>query len=781
MDHDPSRDDLQGLMQAALSDVAQTMKLPGLEHPVQIVRDSLGVPHIRATSSHDAFFAQGFVHAQDRLWHMDMDRYRAYGRLAELMGPQALEQDRLWRRMRLGASAEDDFETITPQTAAMMRAYSDGVNAYLSTRPTLPAEYRLLGLAPQPWRPWDGMAAFKGRHVMMGVFDQKLWRATVARAIGAEGLQKLYQVPQHGERLIVPPGAEFDGELGAVLSSADFGYLDVLGPDDGLSGSNNWVVSGERTASGQPLMAGDPHRGAEVPNVYYQNHLTCDDFDVIGMSFPGLPGFPHFGHNPHVAWCITHTGADVQDLFVERFDPRDPARYVFQDGFKYATWLTETLYVRGGEPETLDVVLTHHGPVIIGDPASGHAITMRTTSTAGPYTGFDCFLPMMRAQSAEELEEAVRGWIDPVNNLLFADRKGTIGYRTRGLLPVRHALNAWVPVPGWTGEHEWQGTVPFEEMPVIKNPPQGAIVTANNRVVDSDYPHYIGLEFAADSRARRIQERLNIEEAITPAMMTAIHSDVLSIPATQFLKLLPDLAPRSDLGRRAKAMLAGWSGHMDKDRPEPLIYSLMREDLVRALLQPILGPLYNDALQATNKGGLSLFARLRSRVMRLALEGDTTLLPSGRSFQDLLAESLDRALLEAAGSLGEDLTRWRWGDVHRLQSQHPLSVVLPDAGRQMSPPARPMSGDTDTVQAASFQPPTHFSVTGTSVARYLFDLANWDDSGWVVPLGTSGNAASPHFMDQSEAWQAHELHPMLYSWERIEAAAESRQQLLPPS
>ncbi|MFZ5817481.1 MAG: penicillin acylase family protein [Bacillota bacterium] len=756
-----------------------TVRLPGLEAPVEVWRDPEGVAHIRARSPGDAFFAQGYAQAQDRLWQMDYDRRRAYGRWAEWVGPAGLAQDRLMRRLRLGATARPDYQQLRPESRAMLESFAAGVNAFLASTDRLPAEYRLLGAEPERWEPWDSLAIFKVRHVAMGVWEVKLWRARLLKAVGPEAVARLYPSTQPGELLILPPGATYSGPVGDALAELQQALegLSWLREEEG--GSNSWVAAGSRTASGKPLLAGDPHRAADLPGPYYPNHLACDAFDVTGLSFPGVPGFPHFDHNQRVAWSITHTGADTQDLFIERFDPADPSRYRFRGAWREAERVEEQILVRGGEPEALTVTLTHHGSVVAGSPAGGWGLSLQYTATDGINRGFDCFLPMLTARTGPELEEAMRGWVDPVNNLLWADLDGRIGYRTRGMVPVRHRLNRWAPVPGWTGEHDWQGVIPFEAMPHQSDPEGGIFVTANNRVVDESYPYYIGSDFAAEHRARRITQLLQQEQPLTPAAMAAIHADLLSLPARSFLGLLDQIDARSDRGREALALLRAWDGWMAPDEPAPAIYSALRAELIDRLLRPLLGPLAEEAFAAVAGGGARLIARLRPYLWGYAAADDRRLLLPGATWPELLSASLERAVQLLEDRLGPDPARWRWDRLHQLHPVHPLAPLFPGAAALLNPPPVPLGGDADTVQAAGFVPGTGFRVSITSVARYCFDLSDWDRSGWVLPYGVSGHPGSPHYADQAEAWASHRLLPMRYSWERIEQEAAQVQRLVP--
>jgi len=754
--------------------------LNGLKASVNLFRDDLGIAHIKADNSADAFFAQGYIHAQDRLWQMDQDRIKAQGRLAEYVGQTGVAQDQLMRRFRLYETAKLDYERVQPNTRAMLDAYAAGVNAFIELGTDLGAEFDLLNIKPEPWKPWDGLAVYKIRHVMMGVWEGKAWRAKLINQVGPERLLKLYPGPRQGDLLMIPPGTLFTGQVQSMLDelTAAMSEVDWLRYDAG--GSNNWVVSGERTASGKPIMAGDPHRAIEVPGVYYQNHVACDQFDVIGLSFPGLPGFPHFGHSERVAWCITHVGADSQDLFVERFDRDDPSRYLFKDEWLKAEVRQETILVRDADPVTITLTITHHGSVIAGNPASGRALAMRYTATLDHNPGWDTLLPMLTARSADEFESTMRDWVDPVNNLLYADVDGAFGYRMRGWVPKRTRLNAYLPVPGWTGEHEWQGMIPFEEMVAARNPAAEFVATANARPMGPDYPHYIALDFANDFRIRRIVDLITTKhDKFIASDMADIHRNVNSVAAVEFLDQLDLLQPTTPNGQLAKQQLETWSGDMRPDLAAPLIYNTLRECAVEMLLTPILGPLTHEAFHTAGRGAPAMLDLLRGRMVRLAATDDRSLLTPGLTWSDLFSKALDIAASQLVDLHGPDLSLWQWGTAHQVKTTHSLSVLFPDKADLLNPPPLPVGGDADTVQSASYTYSTGFTVTAASVARYVFDLSNWEACAWSVPGGTSGHPLHPHFNDQIGAWQHSDLLPMRYSWARIESESRIKQKLEP--
>lgn len=774
-----TRDALRG----AIPVLGGTLRLVGLDGPVEIVRDSLGIPHVKAESSHDAFFAQGFVTAQDRLWHMEYDRRRAMGRWAEYVGPSGVDQDRLMRKFGLARSAQRDWASLNDETRAMLDAYAQGVNAFIATTRVLPIEYELVDGRPETWEPWHSLAIFKVRHALMGSLGNKLWRLRIMKTLGPEWVTKLR--PGSGEEapLVVPPGVSFADVPDGCDESADLmTLLQGLGEID--SGSNNWVLTGSKTASGKPLLAGDPHRALDTPNVYYQNHLTCPEFDAIGYSFVGTPGMTHFAHNQSVAWGVTTANSDQKDLFVERFKPGDPTEYEYQGEWLQAERHTETISVRGGEPVDVDVTVTRHGPIVVGDPKNGLALSLAYAAITEPNRTFECFLPMLRARTVAELDEAKRRWVDPDNNFVMADTEGTIGYLTRGQVPVRSLANAWMPAPGWDGEHEWQGLIPFEEMPRARDPEQGFIATANQRVVGNDYPRHLSLDWSAPHRAQRIYARLGPLTGATKADMTSVHADKISIPSRAFVALAQALAPADAASAEARDRLLAWDGTMGPDDVGATIYAAFREQVTAAILAgEQFTPLVESQGRFEMKGApaTSLATRLRPAVYALLVKRDTSVLPAGETWETLGAKALAAAVAWLGEALGADQTGWQWAKLHRTAPHHTLSAAFPEYADLLDPPSVGVGGDSDTPQAGSFAAADgkDFTLASMSVTRYCFDLSDWDNSGWTSPLGASGHPGSPHYADQVAAWSAQQLHPMLYSWDRIEADAETRQRLEP--
>lgn len=777
-------------LEAALPDTTTTQRLAALHQSVDIFRDHWGIPHIRAADEHDVFFAQGFVTAQDRLWHMDYDRHRALGRWAEFVGATGLREDRLMRTFRLERAAKADYAVSSPQAQAMLDAYTAGVNAFMETTSTLPIEYTILDTSPEPWENWHCLAVYKVRNMLMGTFEMKLWRARLALAIGPDKAAALFKGYPQGALLTMPPGETYQGpsldgfdELAAVAAE-----LNWLGEVDG--GSNAWVISGERTASGLPLVAGDSHRVLDTPNVYYQVHMTCPRFRVTGYAVPGVPGAPHFSHTEYVGWGMTHGYADYQDLYIERFrhSPGE-LEYAHQDAWLPAEVSEETIHVRQAEAESLQVVATQHGSIIASDPQQGYGVAFCHTGTQSGTPWPDAVYQLLVATSADEAEEALREWTEPVNNVVYADIHGEYGYRYRGRIPIRAMSNAWRPVPGWTGEHEWNGLIPFEAMPHVRNPQAGYVVTCNNGVTGDDYPYYINTYFGADFRARRVTQRLQElpKGAAGISDMALVHADRESIPAKAFQSILRQCQASESV--KAEPRLAAacerllqWDCRMHRTSVEATIYAVMRTHVCNHILEAALGPLAGEALGAGGVAGRGAPAHANQIIFRAiaAMEkNDTSPLPSGATWPELVISALRCALDELTERLGQDMQHWTWDQIHYTRPRHPLSRVFPELANLLDPPPVPADGDQDTPQQGGFSPTDRCVLISMSVNRYIHDPSDWRRSRWIVPLGASGHPGSPHFADQAGLWSDVETIPQYWDWHDIQSNCETQQILLP--
>lgn len=778
---------------------------------VTVRRDRWGIAHVEAPSAEAAFAAQGWVAADDRIWQMEWDRRRALGRWAEVVGMAGAREDAFFRRLGLAAISQADYAALDERTQAMCEAYARGVNRWLATHEdALPAEFDHHPAPPEPWEPWHCVAVYKLRHIFMGTLTRKLWRGRIMAQAGPEAVMATVGDVEADAAMVPGEGPRPDLLAGAAsvldACAADMAALAAAMDSDGAS--NSWALGGERTASGKPLLAGDPHRGIEFPNVYHQCHLRCDEFDAIGMGFPGVPGFPHFGHNAEVAWGITHGMCDDTDVYVEHFAVPDgdataagsPAasgavgaagRQVpagsggLHDGEARLSdgtpvqWRYETLDIRDEGTVELQCGSTPRGPVVLGDPADGVALSMQWTGMFGSDTTLDALWPMLVAGSTAELVEAVRPWVLPVNNLLAADRAGSIAFKIRGRVVERSPASRWTPVPG-TAEFAWDGLepVPFEDLPEWTDPERGFLVTANNRTADGG--PYISLDFAGPSRHDRICELLTPMTGATAADMSAVHGDVTSLVAPSVLGLISEYAVECghELSHTLLDMLAAWDQRMSADSAPATIYAVVKRRLIEAIVERLgiagaqLGAAgWPPAAEASRMAAGAATRMLCERNLDVVPGLDN---PIGRRMA--ASACVDETAAELTQRLGDDPQAWTWGKVHRMASPHPLASALP-AARDLHPPVDGCAGDGDTVRQGGTAPETGERAIHGSVARYAFDLGDWDSSGWVVPHGVSGVRNSGHDLDQRQAWLNCELLPMAYSPEAVASTTEHEHEI----
>jgi penicillin amidase len=661
---------------------------------------------------------------------------------------------------------------MDPHTKDVFDAYAAGVNAFITSGDALPVEYRITRLEPEPWQPWDGLTAYKVRHISMGVFESKVWRARMVREMGPEAAGKLFPGFEPGYLMILPPGSTSPGPLDEGLKELAEGAAGLNHLNEMDTGSNSWVLCGSETATGKPILAGDSHRALDTPSAYYQNQVACPEFDVVGLSFPGVPGFPHFGHNGRVSWSVTHTAADYQDLYVERFQD---GKYLYKDRWLEAETHDETIKVRDGTDVHTKVTVTQHGPVIAGYPDQGSGLAFKYTATEQASTWPEILWRMLRVENSKELVDSMSGWVDPCNNLLFADIHGNMGYLCRGRIPIRSRVNGWLPVPGWMGEHEWEGDIPFDELPVSINPPEGYIATANNRPVGDDYPHYIAIDFTPEFRVRLVTEGLKSLHRPTAEDMEQVHAQRVSIPALAYLGVVKQIDPKDAAIKAAKHLLLDWNGEMNANQVQPTIYSAMRDAMLKEVLETNLTEkLAYDAWHPADRGLGSFSNRLKARLVTMIEQDDRSLLPEGDTWPTAVARALSKAVATLSERLGGDMGQWQWERVHQARPKHNLSAAFPELAELLDPPAIPSSGDGDTPLQGGYSPANPATVTSLSVARYSYDPSDWENSLWVVPLGSSGHPGSPHYADQSETWRQVKMIPMGYDWSRIEASCPLR-------
>ena len=633
-------------LQNALPDVESDQKLAGIVNGATIHRDQWGIPHITADNETDLFFAQGFATAQDRLFQMDYDRLRCLGRSAEHLGERGATQDRLMRRRSLKIVSKRDLEVCSPEAKAMITAYTAGVNAFIESAAPLPVEYQLTDTKPEKWEDWHCILVYKVRNTAEGSFQAKLWLAKLSAEIGPERTAAISPGSQPGALMTVPPGAEYSGPvLNAIEELTNVvNVTESLRETDG--GSNGWAISGDRTESGLPLVAGDSHRGLEVPNVYYQVHLQGPGFQTLGHSIPGVPMAMHFAHNDYVGWGMTHGGADTQDLFVEQLRRAESkVEYLFKGEWLEAVRSVEKIKVRDGESKEVEIVETHHGPIISGSVDSGWGVAISDPGSRGGTKWVDAAYGAMKSQSADELETAFDTWTDRVNNYPYADIHGNFGYLFKGRVPSRSGVNGWGPVPGWTGEYEWNGFIPKADLPRSKNPDCGWIVTCNQRVVGEDYEYYLTHLYGTDYRARRIRDRIDdlSDRKATIADMSSIHADTVSIPAQALCNAILALTGLAGVYASSAGLLARWDHDMKEDSAAAAVYAASSRELNKQLAMAGYGSLANGVTGKQGDSGAEdqLRRQLKPDFIRRLGDGSLPDAPYGFETGDLVRNGGD--------------------------------------------------------------------------------------------------------------------------------------------
>ena len=800
-----------------------SVSVSGISSKVRVIRDDHGVPTIEAATLEDLFFAQGYVIAQDRLWQMDMMRRAAAGELSEVIGEDTVKRDREERILGLRIAAEAAEKSISARDRVYFDAYARGVNAFLeSHRDRLSLEFRLMKYAPRAWTVTDSMlvGALLVQYLNHYPYERALEREKVLAKLGPELTADLYvnsswrdrpptevrriedepainngdgdddddeevdpaggtgrltsavssgHVPQVlkkvRENWVVPPGLEsFVPLFPALKRWAKLGRPSGAGySDDSFRpGSNNWVVSGQHTVSGKPLLSNDMHLDHQMPNLWFEAHLKTTtttttktgNFDVAGITLPGVP-FVIVGHNQRIGWGFTNVGPTVEDDFIEEFNAQ--GQYKTPAGWLDAQHRQETIHVKGKPDVTLDVVTTRHGPIITELlPGETRKIALRWTLQDG--MGL-MFFDADSAENWDQFRKAFSTFGAPGQNLMYGDVDGHIGYQATGRVPIRAAGDGSLPVSGSDDAHEWKGWIPFDEMPHVYDPPSGILATANGRITPDGYKYSISTEWDAPWRTDRIYRVLESGKKFAPADMLALQMDVSStydrFCADKFVYAVDHAASASDRAKRAAEILRDWDGRMSADSAAPTIETKARQELARLLLEPKLGAAAdssNSSPAPSPKSGAASGAlswkSYHWAMSSVWLENVLTKqparwLPPGYSdYGSLLTAALENAVQQTGGA--SELNQWKWGKYYPLEIDHLVLSRLPVIGRFTGPGSHPLSGSGQTVKQVSrgFGPSE----------RLTLNFANFDESTLNVVTGESGIFLSPYYMDQWAAW-----------------------------
>lgn len=759
---------------------------PGLGAAVEVIRDRWGIPHIYAAHEADLYMAQGFVHAQDRLWQMEFNRRIAAGRLGETLGPPLLDADRFLRTLGLRRAAEADWAVLGAEARAALEAYARGVNLYLEThRGRLPLEFTLLGVEPEPWTPVDSLSWGKLMGLTLSLnHPSELLRRRIAEKLGEDAVGRLLPPYPAGGPVIVP-GADAAATMVEPREALWRRFHPALAPllaPGAAWASNNWVVAGTRTAGGAPILGNDTHLGLGMPSVWYENGLHGGRIDAVGFSFPGMP-LVVIGHNGRIAWGITNMCSDVQDFFIERLDdPEEPRRYEYQGAWRDLEVTTESIPLKGAEPATLTVRRTHHGPLmndVMEELAEAPPMALAWTSLeGGPLV--EGLLGVNLAGSWEELRQALSLWDSPSVNFGYADAAGNIGYQSTGRIPIRApGHRGLAPVAGWDGEHEWQGFIPFAELPSVLNPTRGFLVTANNKVVADDYPYHLAYDMADPYRARRMTDVLAADESFTLEDAQALQADLRSLPAAELVPYLLAVEPESGPQRRAQELLEGWDFELRADSPAAAVYETWVWFLWSRLLEDELGEELMADYRALAAAQMPLLPAILARPDDPWIDDVTT--PETETREEVVRASLAAAVAWLEERQGADPRGWEWGRLHPAVFRHaPLGASgIGILERIFNGPSMPVGGDTFTVDEATPGTQERFASTFGVSQRLIVDLGDLESSLAVNSTGQSGHAFHRHRADQTPLWQRVEYHPLPFGREAVDAAAESTLTLRP--
>lgn len=806
------------------------IEVPGLSADVRIVRDEQGIPQVYADDANDLFYAQGFVHAQDRFYEMDFRRHLTAGRLAELVGESALETDMLIRTLGWRATAEAELAILDPETRRYLQAYADGVNAYIGDQSAgeLSLEYSVLALlgpdyVPEEWSPADSVAWLKAlAWDLRGNMSQEIERALALEVLEPAQVRELYpdypydkhapivtagrvrgglfqqgpgpllRVAPARARHSQPPVRASAGELRSLLEVVD-GLPQLLGTGEGI-GSNSWAVSGERTASGAPILANDPHLAPSMPSIWYQMGLHCTErtgqcpFDVAGFTFSGLPGVV-IGHNESIAWGLTNMYPDVSDLYLEQVDD-EAGTYLYDGKQVELETRTEQFRVAGEEdPVAIEVRSTRHGPILsdldsdvaaVGDRSElapgteltdgdGYAVSLRWTASE-PGRTMDALIGIDQARSWDEFRQAARLMDSPSQNLVYADVEGQIGYQAPGRVPIRAPGHSGLwPARGWDPANEWRRFIPFDELPTVLDPPGGVVVTANNAVIGPDYPYLLTSDSAYGYRSQRILDVLADRDDLTVEDMTELQNDSFNANAERLTPYLLDISLPTPYTREGQTELRDWDFTQPADSAAAAYFNAVWSNLLQLTLHDQLPE------EVRPDGGERWF-----EVVDELLDE-----PDSDWWDDIATEDvretrddiLRRALIDARDDLtimqGRSPQHWSWGGLHELELVNP---TLGDSGFGLvealfNRGPYPVGGGTGTVNASGWDAAEGFDVTAVPSMRMVVPLEDFDDARWIQFGGQSGHAFAGTYADQTELWAAGGTVPWAWSDEAVDAAA----------
>ena len=756
-------------LRPSLPKTAGTVSVTGVSAEVILRRDLVGIPHIEAATESDAYFALGYAHAQDRLWQMELSRRAGAGRLSEIFGDRTLNADKYLRGLGIYESSEESLLSFSKTSLSLLQSYSDGINAYLSShKGAWPLEFIILNHQPEIWKPADSIACAKMMaHQLSGNAGDEFLRYQLLNILSMDQVNDLWGIQSLGNEIT-------DQTLFPSL-------LPLMGefPKPGnriLVGSNNWVIDGRYTINKNPILASDPHLGLTAPSPWYLAHLSSPTLDVAGGTLPGIPVII-IGRNKTMAWGVTNTGPDVQDLFIERISNTDPDYYVTESGVAKFQKRVETIKIKGKEDFQYTIRTTRHGP-IISDFSTGYnpirepetAISFSWTALAKNDTTLQAGFDLARAASWNEFTRALSGFIAPQQNFIAAHVNGDIGFIAPGRIPIRRMGTGWLPVPGWSGEGDWVGVIPQEALPQNLNPDEGIIVTANQDITPNDYPYFLSHDWATPYRFDRIKELLRKPENHSVDGFKSIQIDIVSLMALDFKKWILSAQFEKDLHEKLK----NWDGSMGMNAVEPLLFHTWYRELTKLIYADELGPHFIKAWERRPKF-LSHTLRLNSKwcdnVTTAALE----------NCEEMIQIAADQAIKWLKANYGQDPANWKWKNSHIAHHKHSAFSNIPILG-DLFDIKHPHSGGPYTVMQANTtlrDDESPFKENHGAAFRAIFDLSQHDNTSVIISTGQSGNRLSRHYASLSRLWANGEYLNLPLTLKEIEKITRRKLFLVP--
>ena len=711
-----------------------------LDEEVTVVRDEEGVPHIEAKSDADLYRAQGYVQAQDRLFQMDLARRQASGRLAEIVGEAAVENDKFFRAFSLRYAAELSWDGYDAQSKQVLEWFAEGVNAFIKEG-NFSYEFSLLGYEPEEWTPIDSLTIGKYMaYDLGGNWNLLAFRHWAANNLDDQQFEELLVDYPEDARSIIEANRETQVQV------ANSFYLDAI-PNE-FNGSNNWVVSGEKSETGEPLLADDPHLGLSTPSIWYQMNLKSPEQNVSGVIFAGIPGII-LGHNEKVAWGVTNVNPQVQDLYIEKRNPDNPYEFLYDGQYYEAVVRDEPIKVKGGNTVDYEVIMTKHGPVISdvmgAEELASDVFSMQWTALE-PTRELQAVLGFNKANNWEEFEAALHDFMAPAQNFVVADKNGTIAYRANGNVPIRKIGNGQLPVPGDSSKYGWQGYIPYEELPTVINPESGWIATANNEVVGEEYEYYITDYWAQPYRYERIAELLESKDKLSVEDMQNIQMDTVNLYAEDFLPDFITSLKKMDVKGKYKEhikVLKAWDYNETTDAAAPLMFNELIEQLVSEIFEEQMPEDVYEMMPAKYQ--------MLDNMVRAAYDGNEGVwIGQAGGIDSAVFTAFEAAVEEMTELYGKNVAKWQWGDYHQLTFNHNLAAASDIIAWYLNPEHVPVGGSRTTVQAAANR--EDGTVNHGASWRFVADLSDLSSAYHIVGPGQSGHIKSDWYDNQVQDW-----------------------------